>query len=82
MQSKRSARRPKNGDGGAHWISYSDMMASLLLLFVLAVFVCVYRLNQQSLILSDKEQEIENQRIIIIGQTASLDIMRIQLGEK
>ena len=29
-------QRHRAGDGGTHWISYSDMMASLLLIFILA----------------------------------------------
>ena len=82
MREKRSVRRPGNGDGGSHWISYSDMMASLLMLFVMAVFVCVYRLNQQKMILIASQNEIEEQRIIIIGQTASMDVMKIQLSER
>ena len=39
----RSRRGPQGGDSGAHWISYSDMMASLLLVFVLAVVYSVYQ---------------------------------------
>ena len=27
----------RNGDNGSYWTSYSDMMASLMLVFILAV---------------------------------------------
>ena len=39
----KTGRGPRSGDNGAHWISYSDMMASLLLVFVLAVVYSVYQ---------------------------------------
>ena len=38
-----SVRRPRGADSGAHWISYSDMMASLMLVFILAVCYSVYQ---------------------------------------
>ena len=37
------AKRPRGTDTGAHWISYSDLMASMLLVFVLAVVYSVYQ---------------------------------------
>ena len=40
-----SARRPRGTDSGAHWISYSDMMASILMVFVLAIVYSVYQYN-------------------------------------
>lgn len=89
MRNTNRARRPRNTDGGSHWISYSDLMASLLIVFVLAVVVCVYQLSMlqdqvenQRVILVDKEQQLEETKIIILGQTASLEAYRIQLDEK
>ena len=47
MTGRRTARRRSSGgDQGAHWISYSDMMASLLIVFVLAVVYSVYQYYQ------------------------------------
>ena len=40
---RKNGRGPRGTDSGAHWISYSDMMASLLLVFVLAVCYSVYQ---------------------------------------
>ncbi len=57
-----SARRPRGTDAGAHWISYSDMMASMLLVFVLAV---VYSVYQYYKILDEKTREIEAQQVAL-----------------
>ena len=57
-----SAKRPRGTDAGAHWISYSDMMASMLLVFVLAV---VYSVYQYYKILDEKTREIEQQQIAL-----------------
>ena len=57
-----SAKRPRGTDAGAHWISYSDMMASMLLVFVLAV---VYSVYQYYKILDEKTREIEAQQIAL-----------------
>lgn len=81
MRNRNSARRPRGNDGGAHWISYSDIMASLLMIFVLLVIVFVFRLTEQSVRLKTKEEEVEKQQIIILGQNESLNVMRIQLAD-
>ena len=57
-----SAKRPRGTDAGAHWISYSDMMASMLLVFVLAV---VYSVYQYYKILDEKTQEINRQQLAL-----------------
>ena len=57
-----SAKRPRGTDAGAHWISYSDMMASMLLVFVLAV---VYSVYQYYKILDEKTREIGAQQIAL-----------------
>ena len=57
-----SAKRPRGTDAGAHWISYSDMMASLLMVFVLAV---VYSVYQYYKVLDEKTREIEAQQIAL-----------------
>ena len=57
-----SVKRPRGTDAGAHWISYSDMMASMLLVFVLAV---VYSVYQYYKILDEKTREIEAQQIAL-----------------
>lgn len=55
----RRAARGSSG-GGASWISYSDMMAALLLIFVL---ILCYSLYQYFSMLETKTRELEQQQI-------------------
>lgn len=70
-------RRAGRSTGGASWISYSDMMAAMLLLFVLILCVSLYQyfdmLEKKTLELDLKNSELEEQRIILIGQQEELD---------
>ena len=68
-----SAKRPRGTDAGAHWISYSDMMASMLLVFVLAV---VYSVYQYYKILDEKTREIEAQQIALTQAQQEADTER------
>ena len=54
----RRAGRGSTG-GGASWISYSDMMAALLLIFVL---ILTYSLYQYFTMLEAKTAELEEQQ--------------------
>ncbi|MBE5787128.1 MAG: hypothetical protein E7324_06260 [Clostridiales bacterium] len=72
MARRRMGRGPRGGDNGAHWISYSDMMASLLLVFVLAV---VYSVYQYYSMLDLKTQQLNEQK-------AQLDLATITLVER
>lgn len=69
-------RRAGRGTGGASWISYSDMMAALLLLFVLILCVSLYQYFDM---LEKKTLELEEQRIILIGQQEELDAKEVKL---
>ena len=69
---KGRSRARSSGDGGAYWISYSDMMASLLLVFIMAVCLCIY---QYYSLLETKTKELGEQQ-------AKLDIAQITLAEK
>ena len=67
MMTHRSRTRGRSaGDGGTHWISYSDMMASLLLIFILAVVLSIYNYYQ---LLEIKTKELGEQQ-------AQLDAVR------
>ncbi len=61
-----------SGEGGTHWISYSDMMASLLLIFILAITLCIYNYYQ---LLETKTKELGEQQ-------AQLDAAQITLAQK
>ena len=64
-------RRAGRGSGGtgASWISYSDMMAALLLIFVL---ILCYSLYQYFTMLETKSRELEDQRLILVAQQDEL----------
>ena len=60
----RTIAQPKRlvskGDGGSHWISFSDMLSSLLLVFILALMVSIY---QYFSVLDIKTKELETQKV-------------------
>ena len=62
--------RAAHGSGGSSWISYSDMMCSLLLMFVL---VLCYSLQQYFTTLETKTTELEQQQAVVAAQQATLD---------
>lgn len=62
--------RAARGRGGSSWISYSDMMCSLLLMFVL---VLCYSLQQYFTTLETKTTELEQQQEVVAAQQATLD---------
>lgn len=55
---------------GASWISYSDMMAALVLVFVLFLTYNLYYYNSM---LEQKSRELDAQRILLNTQQAKLD---------
>ena len=63
-------RRASRGvQGGFSWISYSDMMAALLLIFVL---VLTYSLYQYFTMLETKTKELNDQQIVLDQQAIDL----------
>lgn len=81
----RRAGRGSTG-GGASWISYSDMMAALLLIFVL---ILTYSLYQYFTMMETKTAELEEQqRLLLTQQTLlnnkeeELDSLKISLDTK
>jgi len=64
-------RMVARGDG-SHWISFSDMLSSLLLVFILALMVSIY---QYYTVLDIKTRELETQQ-------AELDRVQISLVQK
>ena len=66
------SRQIKRADVGSYWISFSDMLSSLLLVFILALMVSIY---QYYTVLHIKTQELE-------AQQAELDRTQIVLAQK
>lgn len=69
-------RAARGSTGGASWISYSDMMAALLLIFVL---ILAYSLFQYFTMLETKSRELEDQRVQLQIMSAELDEKEQQL---
>ena len=74
----RRAGRGVSGTG-ASWISYSDMMAALLLIFVL---ILTYSLYQYFTMLETKTKELNDQQAVLDQQTIALQLARDELDEK
>lgn len=72
----RKRGRSSRVDGGAAWISYSDMMAALLLVFVL---VLCYTIFQYFSLLETKTAELDAQAALLSSQQDTLDDQRAQL---
>ena len=72
----RSRGRSSRVDGGAAWISYSDMMAALLLVFVL---VLCYTIYQYFSLLETKTRELDEQAALLSSQQLMLDDQQSQL---
>ena len=80
MRSKSRLRgRSSRVDNGAAWISYSDMMAALLLVFVL---VLCYTIFQYFSLLETKTAELDAQTTLLNSQQDTLDEQQAQLLDK
>ena len=86
-------RRAGRGSSGAYWISYSDIMAALVLVFVLFIVFNLYQYNELIIAktneLNEKQSLLDEQQGILIiqqqqleTQSAELDQLKIDLGEK
>lgn len=69
-------RRAGRGNNGSHWIGYSDMMASLLLVFVLTLCYSMYLYFST---LDTKTAELEEQRAVVAAQQSTLDEQTVRL---
>ena len=74
----RRAGRGASGTG-ASWISYSDMMAALLLIFVL---ILTYSLWQYFTMLETKTKELNDQQVLLDQQAVDLQLARDELDDK
>ena len=83
---RKSGRGPRGGDHGAHWISYSDMMASLLLVFVLAVVYSVYQYYSMLAIkteqLNEQQAELDRATITLVQREEELEAANVTLMGK
>ena len=79
-------QRHRAGDGGTHWISYSDMMASLLLMFILAITLSIYNyyqlLETKTRELGEQQAQLDAAQIILAQQQDQLETTRVELMGK
>ncbi len=89
----RGRRRAGRADAGAAWISYSDMMAALLLVFVLVLCYSIYQyfvmletktaeLDEKGALLAVQEQQLDEQQATLTTQQATLQVQQDQLLEQ
>lgn len=83
---RRAARHGRGTDSGAHWISYSDMMASLLLVFVLAVCYSIYQYYNMLAIkteqLNQQQAELDRAQITLVAREDELKTAQATLMGK
>lgn len=80
MARRRTTRRLSGkADGGSSWISYSDMMAALLLVFVL---ILCYSLYQYFSMLETKTAELDAQAALLSQQQTTLDEQKATLAKQ
>lgn len=82
----KGSRRARGTDSGAHWISYSDMMASLLLVFMLAVMYSIYQYNNMLEIktkqLNEQQAELDQATITLVQREEELEAANVTLMGK
>ena len=77
MRQRRSKRR--SGDGGSLWISFSDLMSGLMLIFVLIMFYAVYQYYDM---LETKTAELDRQSALLQEQETQLSQSQRDLEDK
>jgi chemotaxis protein MotB len=79
LGAKRKIRGIPRKESGSYWMSYSDMMSALLLMFVLLLFLTFtrYTTMQQS-----KEQELADKQALLESQEYALETAQTQLAER
>ena len=75
----RRNRRKSEDDEPSYWLSYSDMMAGLLLVFVLIISFTILQAKAQY---EAKEEELAAQALIIFAQQEDLTSKESQLDEQ
>ena len=76
---RRTARHKASVDRGASWISYSDMMAALILVFVL---ILCYSMYQYFTMLDTKTAELDEKGALLASQEATLQAQQATLQDQ
>src|SRR6478609_7518192 len=78
--SRRRSRRGQAED--SYWISFSDLMSALLLVFILAVVVLVLQLMEKQETLTAQEERMREQQELFAAQIGTLreaEIVRAEM---
>jgi len=82
----RKKRRIIRRDNGSYWASFSDMLSSLLLVFVLALAFTIYQYYTQLDIktqqLDAQKAELDRSQIVLAAQEEELETSRVKLMGK
>ena len=85
QQVKRRRGRSR-ADVGSYWLSFSDMLSSLLLVFVLALVFSIYQYYSQLAIktqeLQQQQQVLDQAQIVLAAQKKELETTRVTLMGK
>ncbi len=87
QQAKRRKRRMiTRPDVGSYWISFSDMLSSLLLVFILAVFFSIYQyfslLDIKTKELNEQQAELDRTQIVLAQKEKDLETAQVTLMGK
>ncbi|MGI6690681.1 MAG: OmpA family protein [Clostridiales bacterium] len=83
---RKKRRRIARADIGSYWISFSDMLSSLLLVFILAVTFSIYQyyslLEVKTRELEAQKAELDQTQVVLAEREADLETARITLMGK
>lgn len=89
MQQARGRRKRRlitSPDVGSYWISFSDMLSSLLLVFILAVFFSIYQyfslLDLKTQELNEQQAELDRTQIVLAQREKDLETAQVTLMGK
>lgn len=74
MRSRRTRRKPLTDDT-SHWISFTDLMSALLLIFILAVAILAMNLGQQQKTMASQQSEFSEQ----VGELRTAEKVRAEM---
>ena len=85
MRSARAHTHRRAGNNGVQWLSFSDLMSALLLIFILIMFYIMYQyfdMYEINMALSKAQSLVQEKENEIAAQKEQLDALSIQLGNQ
>ena len=83
---KKKRRLITRPDVGSYWISFSDMLSSLLLVFILAVFFSIYQyfslLDIKTRELNEQRAELDRTQVVLAQKEKDLETAQVTLMGK